>query len=78
MAKILCSYAAYKSYDVSARGDLSAFTDIPSNWALECVQWAVAEGLIQGKGKAILDPLGKTKRSECAAILQRFIEKHTQ
>lgn len=78
MAKILCSYAAYKSYDVSARGDLSAFTDSPSGWALEYVQWAVAEGLIQGKGNAILDPLGKTKRSECAAILQRFIEKHTQ
>jgi hypothetical protein len=78
MAKILCSYAAYKSYDVSARGDLSAFTDSPSGWALEYVQWAVAEGLIQGKDNAILDPLGKTKRSECAAILQRFIEKHTQ
>ncbi len=76
MAKILCSYAAYKSYDVSARGDLSVFTDSPSNWALEYMQWAVAEGLFQGKGNAILDPLGNTKRSECAAILQRFIEKY--
>jgi hypothetical protein len=78
MAKILCSYAAYKSYDVSARGDLSAFTDSPSGWALEYMQWAVAEGLLQGKGNALLDPRGNTKRSECAAILQRFIEKHTQ
>jgi|LSQX01.2.fsa_nt_gb hypothetical protein len=77
MSKILCSYAAYKSYDVSARGDLSVFIDSPSGWALEYMQWAVAEGLLQGKGNNLLDPRGNTKRSECAAILQRFIEKHT-
>jgi len=76
MAKILYSYAAYKDYNVSARGDISAFTDSPSGWALEYMQWAFAEGLLQGKGNGLLGPRSNTTRSECAAILQRFIEKH--
>jgi len=76
MAKILYSYAAFKKYDVSTHGDLSSYTDSPSDWALEYVQWAVAEGLLQGKGNGLLDPMGKTKRCEIAVILQRFIEKY--
>jgi hypothetical protein len=75
MAKILYAYAAYKNYDVSARDNLAGFADSPTSWALEYVKWAVAEGLLQGKGNGVLDPRGMTKRCECAAILQRFIEK---
>ena len=76
MAKILYVYADYKNYDVSARKDLSAFTDSPSAWARDSVQWAVAESLIQGKDGGLLDSKSGTKRCECAAILQRFIAKH--
>jgi|LSQX01.2.fsa_nt_gb hypothetical protein len=76
MVKILYSYADYKKYNVSARGDLSAFTDSPSGWALEYMQWAVAEGLLQGNGNDLLGPRGNTTRSECAVILQRFIENY--
>lgn len=76
MVKILYSYADYKKYDVSARGDLSAFTDSPSGWALEYMQWAVAEGLLLGKDNNLLSPRGNTTRSECAVILQRFIENY--
>lgn len=76
IAAIFYRYAAYKGYDTSAREDLSAFTDKPSSWALENMRWAVAEGLMQGKGDGLLDPSGYTKRSECATILKRFIEKY--
>jgi hypothetical protein len=72
MAKILIAYADYKGKNTSARNDLSAFTDTPSSWALQSVSWAVAEGLMQGKGGGILDPQGGAKRCECAAIFQRF------
>ncbi|MGI6733641.1 MAG: S-layer homology domain-containing protein [Anaerovoracaceae bacterium] len=47
--------------------------DSPSDWAKESVQWAVAKGLLQGKGTGLLAPRANAKRSECAAILQRFI-----
>ncbi len=76
IAAILYRYAKYKECDVSHSDDLSAFTDQPSDWAMEYVQWAVAEGLLQGKDDGILDPLSATRRSECAAILRRFIDKY--
>ncbi|NCB52415.1 MAG: hypothetical protein EOM54_11145 [Clostridia bacterium] len=74
MVKILYRFATYKRYDVSSREDLSAFTDCPSDWAMESVQWAVAEKIIQGKGFNLLDLQAGVKRCECAAILQRFCE----
>jgi len=76
MVKILYSYGDYKKYNVSARGDLSSFTDSPSSWALEYMKWAAAEGLLQGKDNVLLSSRGNTTRSECAVILQRFIEKY--
>ncbi len=76
LAAILCGYAAYKGRDVSARDDLSAFEDRTSDWALESVQWAVAEGLLGGKGNGMLDLRAGAGRAECAAILKRFIEKY--
>jgi len=73
MTKILHAYSVFKGYDVKAENDLSAFTDSPSDWAKESVQWAVAKGLLQGKGTGLLAPRANAKRGECAAILQRFI-----
>jgi len=73
MGKILYRFATYKRYDVNSRDDLSAFTDSPSDWAMESVQWAVAEKIIQGKGFNLLDLQAGVKRCECAEILQRFI-----
>ena len=75
LAAILYRYAKYKSYDVSARGDLSGFTDKSSvlEYAEEPLQWAVGAGLIKGKGTTTtLAPRGKANRAETAIILQRF------
>ena len=74
LAAMLMNYAAYKGEDVSARADLSAYTDQPSAWATETMQWAVAEGLISGVTNDELRPQGNATRAQVAAILQRFLE----
>ena len=75
LAAILMNYAAYKGEDVSARADLSAYIDQPSAWAIETMQWAVAEGLISGVTSEELQPQGNATRAQVAAILQRFLCK---
>ena len=75
LAAILMNYASYKGQDVSARADLSNYTDQPSIWATETMQWAVAEGLISGVTADQLQPQGNATRAQVAAILQRFLCK---
>ena len=75
LAAILMNYASYKGQDVSARADLSNYTDQPSIWATETMQWAVAEGLISGVTNTQLQPQGNATRAQVAAILQRFLDK---
>ena len=74
LAAILMNYAAYKGEDVSNRADLTSYTDQPSTWAQEAMQWAVAEGLISGVTNDQLQPQGNATRAQVAAILQRFLE----
>ena len=75
LAAILMNYSAYKGEDVSARADLSAYTDQPSAWAEETMSWAVAEGLITGVTADTLQPQGAATRAQVAAILQRFLSE---
>ena len=74
LAAILYRYAQYKGMDVSAKGDLSGFTDAgkASAYAREPLGWAVGQGILNGKGGGILDPRGQATRAETAAMLQRF------
>ena len=74
LAAILMNYAAYKGEDVSNRADLTSYTDQPSTWAQEAMQWAVAEGLITGVTNTELQPQGNATRAQVAAILQRYLE----
>ena len=74
LAAILMNYAAYKGEDVSNRADLTSYTDQPSTWAQEAMQWAVAEGLISGVTNDQLQPQGNATRAQVAAILQRLLE----
>ena len=73
LAAILMNYASYKGQDVSARAALDNYTDQPSTWATETMQWAVAEGLISGVTKTELQPQGNATRAQVAAILERFL-----
>ena len=75
MASILYRYAEYKGLDVSARADLSAYSDQPSAWAEEVLSWAVAEGLLNGVTDDELQPQGQATRAQVAAILQRFLSE---
>ena len=74
LAAILYRYAQYKGMDVSAKGELSGFTDAgkASAYAREPLGWAVGQGILNGKGGGILDPRGQATRAETAAMLQRF------
>ena len=75
LAAILMNYAVYKGEDVSNRADLTSYTDQPSTWAQETMQWAVAEGLISGVTADTLQPQGAATRAQVAAILQRFLSE---
>ncbi len=76
MAAIFHRYAGYKGYDVTAQGDLSAFTDAASvgDWAREALIWAVDRELINGMGDGTVNPRGTATRAQTAAILMRFCE----
>lgn len=74
IAAILYRYAAFKGYDVSKKTNLDDFKDgsQTSDYAVEAMKWAAANGLLIGKGNGILDPKGHVTRAETAAILTRF------
>lgn len=73
----LYNYAKYCGEDVSAGADLSGFADfeeIPS-WAMDKLEWAVAEGLLSGTPTAQglkVNPLGKATRAQGALLMQQF------
>lgn len=73
---IFYNYTKYQQMDISARGDLSKYTDKGeiSAWAQTAFEWAAATGLVSGKGDNKLDPTGKATRAEASAILQRYAE----
>lgn len=76
-AVMLCGYAAFAGRDVTARADLSAYSDagqIPA-WAMDAMQWANARRLIVGRDSSHLVPDGNTTRAEMAAILSAYIGK---
>ena len=75
MATILYRYAKSSGIDTSNRTDLRSFPDAEriSGYAKEAMQWAVAEGLINGSDGKLL-PQGNATRAQVAAILMRFIQ----
>lgn len=77
LAIMMYRYAVYKGYSVEGGTELSKFADEAdvSASAEEAMKWAVGNGIIVGKNDgAILDPHGNAARSECAAIIMRFME----
>ena len=76
-AVMLYGYAAFTGADVTARADLSAYSDagqIPA-WAMDAMRWANARRLIVGRDSSHLVPDGNTTRAEMAAILSAYIGK---
>ena len=71
---MLSRYSEYKGMDVSARANLSAYSDASSvsSYAQEVVEWAVAKGLISGVTETTLAPQGQATRAQVAAIMTRY------
>ena len=80
IAAILFRYADLMEYDTSARADLSGYTDADKigAWALEAMQWANAEGIINGTDGNALELQGLASRAQVAAMLSRFQERYGQ
>lgn len=76
MAAIIYRYAAYKGYDVSARANLSGYTDAAqiSGYAADAMAWINAEDIIGGTSATTLSPAGNATRCQFAVILMRFCE----
>ena len=76
---MLMRWAAFRGEDTSARADISAYPDAGdvSEWAVECVSWAVAQGVIAGvglpDGTLELDPLGTASRAQTATLMMRLV-----
>ena len=77
MATILYRYAQHMEYDVSLVKGLNDYTDSNqvSSYAVRAMQWAVANGIINGTSSTTLSPQGSATRSQVAVILMRFDEE---
>ena len=76
MAAFLYRYAAFCGKDVSAKADLGSFADASAVSAnlLDAMQWAVAEGILNGTTSGLLDPNGGATRAQFAAVLTRYAQ----
>ena len=68
-------YAQYKECEITKRADLSSYQDAKNvaEYALDAVQWAVAEGIIVGSAGQ-LSPDREIQRCEAAELLMRLAE----
>lgn len=74
LAALLFRYAAYRGHSTGRRADLGAYRDAGqiSDYARPALEWAVAEGLLTGRGGNTLSPGGTATRAETAAVLVRL------
>ena len=76
LATFLMRYAAWSKQDISARDDLSAYTDradVPE-WAADAMQWVVKTGVINGMTETTLVPAGTATRAQLATVLSRMMQ----
>lgn len=64
------------SQDVSARGDVSAFTDYnkTQSYAQDALKWAVGKGYISGMSPTVVAPGGNATRAQMATIMTKYID----
>lgn len=75
LATILYRYVGSLGLSTTNRDNLASFSDRAkvSSWARTAMEWAVGQGLINGKSGGMLDPGGYASRAEVSAILERLI-----
>lgn len=76
LATILYRYAQLKGYDVTEKADLTGYTDSTaiSGYAVEAMQWANANGIVNGMTETTLAPQGTATRAQVATMLMNFCE----
>lgn len=74
LARLLYLYAEARGYDVSRLADLSGYTDKPSDWAYEQVQWAVAAGIISGMTETTIAPRASATRAQACRMIMSYFE----
>lgn len=76
LAAILYRYAQMKGYDVTEKADLTGYADSAaiSGYAVEAMQWANANGIVNGMTATTLAPQGTATRAQVAAMLMNFCE----
>ena len=75
IAVILYNYANFKNHLTSTRTDVDKYSDgeAVSPWAKDALQWAVGNGVINGKTTTTLEPQGQATRAEAATMLMRYM-----
>lgn len=75
LVTMLHRYAVLLEADNGQRAELTAFEDLDQlrAYALEPMQWAVANGVINGLSETVLGPQSSANRAQTATILYRFI-----
>ena len=75
LVTMLYRFADYNGLDVSARSDLSAFSDAETvqPYAKDAMDWAIASGIITGFPDGTLAPTASATRAQAAAIIVRFL-----
>lgn len=76
LATILYRFAEDNGYDMTAKGDLTKFTDSAtvSSYAKDSLTWAVGVGLVKGMEKNTLQPQGLATRAQYATLMLRLSE----
>lgn len=76
IAVILYRYSASKGYRHDEKHVQLNYTDVSeiSDYAMDAMEWAVAEGLLKGNTETTLNPKGKAIRAEGAEVMMRYIE----
>ncbi len=74
MVAMIYRYASLNDMDISAVGDLTAFSDYEgiTEYAVESVEWAVGAGIIHGNDDGTLNPQGNATRAEIATVMVYF------
>lgn len=76
LAAFLWRYAGLNRGDSGRRTSLAGYSDAGqvSAYAVEPMEWALAEGILQGTAKGTLQPQGQASRAQTAVLLERFTE----
>ena len=75
LVALLYRYAVMMGYANDARADLTTFPDAGTvaSYAVEPMQWSVANNIVAGTSAGTLNPTGTATRAQFAVILYRFM-----